>query len=320
MKKRLLAMAVAAAITLSVGSAFAAPVQLDGSASYQWRENTEDGARDTDGGIFIFKINALMNVDKHFDLYARFAAEGLSGKNNDGTALGSDLADPNKSFDAAIDQYGFIYKNAGVDYKLGRQGVTVGSTALLYNHAGKIGNHIFADGVTITGTAGATNLQAMAVQEDDIDSNHNKLYALSASYNPAKDWTIGGIVAKYKTDADTTNHWAVNTAYSFGNTTAFGEYTKSDADMLDTAYAVGVKYAIDKKNSISVTNFKVELNGDIGKQTDFDNNMKGFSYSYIHQFTKDTGLDITFQDKEYISGANDGKGVTSFRTTVNYSF
>lgn len=310
-------MAVAAAITLSVGSAFAAPVQLDGSASYQWRENTEDGLKDTDGGIFIFKINALMNVDKHFDLYARFAAEGLSGKDNSGKALGSDLADGYKNFDAAIDQYGFIYKNAGVDYKLGRQGVTVGATALLYNHAGKIANHVFADGVTITGTAGATNLKAIAAQEDDIDANHNKLYALSASYNPAKDWTVGGILAKYKTDSDTTNHWAVNTAYNFGDTTAFGEYTKSDANSEDTAYAVGVKYALDKKNTLSVTNFKVEKYGDMGGQTDFDNNMKGFSYSFAHQFTKDTGLDITFQDKEFL---DTGKGVTSFRTTVNYSF
>lgn len=320
MKKRLLAMAVAAAITLSVGSVFANPVVLDGSASYQWRENSEDGLRDTDGGIFTFKLNAKMNVDKHFDLYARFAAQGLSGNNVDGTALGSDLADATKNFDAAIDQYGFIYKNAGANYKFGRQGVSVGATALLYNHEGKIANHIFADGVTVTGTAGATQLKAIAVQEDDIASNNNKLYALAASYNPSKDWTIGGTVAKYKTDVDSSKHWAVNTSYTFADATLFGEYTKSDADTLDTAYAVGVSYAIDKKNTFTVTNFKVELNGDIAGNTDFDNNMKGFYYSYNHQFTKDTGLNITYQDKEYISGSKNGNTVNSFRTTVNYSF
>ncbi|MEN6565447.1 MAG: hypothetical protein ABFC57_04035, partial [Veillonellales bacterium] len=79
-----------------------------------------------------------------------------------------------------------------------------------------------------------------------------------------------------------------------------------------------VAYKFDNKNTVSVTNYKVETNGNINAMTTFDSNRKGFYYSADHNFTKDTALHLLYRDMSVVKGAADDN--TSFRATVSYNF
>lgn len=314
MKKALL-LATAAATVLSSSVALANPVELDGKIAYQYRSNTNEETGDKTGNKFTFTLNTLTKLDQHFDLYARIAAQHV-------TQLGfaADFADKSKHTEGGIDQYGFIYKNAGVDYKIGRQAVTLGETALLYNTAPNIGQNKFADGVTITTKTGVTDLKVVAVQEDNIGDNDNKLFAVQASYAPAKNWKVGGVLAKYdykdSTEKDT-NHWALNAGYTLGKAGLVGEYTQSSADNDNKAYAAGVTYDFDGVNSAYVYAHRTEEQGDIGQMTDFDPGDKGMYYGFDHKINKDTTLSLFYKDNENVKS---GKDNTSFRTTLTYKF
>lgn len=312
MKKALLL--TLAATMLSSGVALADPVELTGNVALQYRSNTNEVSGDKEGYKFTFTLNALTKLDAHFDLYARLGAQHVTEKSF------ADFADSSKHTDGAIDQYGFLYKNAGVDYKIGRQALTLGETALLYNTAPYIGQNMFADGVTATTKTGVTDVKVVVAQEDRSGDQDNKIYAVQASYSPAKDWKVGAVVARYDYEDGTksdTNHWAVNAGYTFGKAGAVAEYTESSANADNKAHAIGMTYAFDSKNSAYVFAHRTEANGDMGAWTDFDNNQKGFYYGFDHKINKDTTFSLFFKDNEYLDS---GKDNTSFRATVSYSF
>lgn len=314
MKKAML-LAAAAATVLSSNVALANPVQLDGQVAVQYRTNTNEESGNHDGAKYTFTLNALTQLDKHFDAYARLAAQYVTTE-----GFGNDFAAADKNGYASVDQMGFIYKNAGVDYKIGRQSVTLGETALLYNDAAYLGNDMFADGVTATLKSGVTDLKIVAVQEARDYNNSNKLYAVQASYKPAKDWKVGGVLAKYDREDATkkdTTHWALNAGYTMGKANFVGEYTQSNEDTKNTAHAYGVAYGFDEKNSAYAYHFSVADNGDIGAWTDFDNGQKGMYYGFDHKINQDTTLSLFYKDNEKI---DTGKDNTSFRVTVAYKF
>ncbi|MEN6568252.1 MAG: hypothetical protein ABFC57_18360, partial [Veillonellales bacterium] len=124
MKKRLLAAAVAAMITLSTGLALANPVELDGSVSYRYRVDHNQNSEDHNAGITRFTLNAKSEIAPQLSIYARFAAEGVS--NNNFTAA-KDYNDSD-NFLGEIDQYGFDYTNKGFEYKIGQQAAWIGGT------------------------------------------------------------------------------------------------------------------------------------------------------------------------------------------------
>lgn len=305
MNKKVLAATIIAALTLSAGAVFASPVDVDGTAKVQYRYNSKE---DKNGFIVTTILDAKTNVDKNVDFYFR----GAGQLTNDG--FGADYVDGSKDSVGGIDKFGFVYANKGFTYQFGRQDATVGATALLYNNNYKIGPDAFVDGLTVTGKSGVTDMKFIAAQEDNKDENN--LYALHASYSPAKDLTVGATVAKYDAVADS-NHWAVDAAYNFGKATISGEFTKSDADNKNKAYDLGVAYAFDSKNSAYVINYKVEDNGDINAMTDFDPNYKGFYYGFDHKMTKDTTLSVFYKDIEELGTKAEAN---SFRTTVTYKF
>lgn len=311
MQKRLLAAAIAAMVSLSTGIAMANPVQLDGSASYQFRQDKVDGYKDN-GSKYTVILNAKTNIEQNLDVYARLGAQGSTV---------ADFADykTGGNFAADVDQFGLAYNNAGFAYKLGRQDATVGATALLYNDNFMVGKNAFVDGLTVSGKSGVTDLKAIAVQEDNVGANDNKLYALSASYSPAQNWIVGATLAKYDNKATdvTTNHYALNAAYTTGKATIFGEYAKSDASDQNKAYDMGVSYNLDSNNTIGVGYVKVEANGDIGGHTDFDNNEKGIHYSFNHRVNDNSSVGVTYKANKEL-GTNIDK--SSLRATVNYNF
>jgi len=319
MKKRLLAAAVAATVVLSTASVFASPVEFDGTASYRYRVDTNETTSDEKGSILKVILNAKTNVAENLDVYARLGVEHLTNAN-----VGSDFTTAGKTSKGALDQFGFNYNNAGFNYKIGRQSATIGATALLYNNNYYVGRHSMVDGINITGKTGVTSIDFIAGQEDKASggstgSVDNRLYALHASYSPAKDWVVGATLAKYDyAGASDTNHWALDASYTSGKATYFGEYTKSSADSANRAYDLGVSYAFDAKNTAYVIAYNVQANGDMGAMTDFENNGKGFYYGVDHKFDNSTTGSLFFRQRSVVEGASNDN--TSFRATVTYKF
>lgn len=309
MKKKVLTAAVAAMITLTTGVVMANPVEIDGSASFRYRDDGYKG----NGNITRFTLNAKSEIAPNLSVYARFAAEGLSNR-----AIGKDFAD-NKDFIGEIDQYGFLYNNAGFNYKIGQQAPVIGGLGLLYDASGYLGNKDMGvvDGVNIKGKSGITSIDFLAAQENNSGNEDGKIYSVRASYNPTKALTLGATLAQYKETASDTNFYAADASYAYGKATYAGSYAKSNADAENKGYALGVSYAPDAKNTVWVYNYKVEENGNIADMTTFDSGKKGFYYGADHSFTKDTALHLFYTDRQKLS---DGVKDTSFRATVSYNF
>lgn len=314
--KKTVAAALAAALVLTTGAALAAPVEFDGEAKYQYRwqtyENFPDN-RDKDGGIASIRLNAKMELDKNVSVYARFAAQTLSGDH-----IGEDFNKARYGFShATIDQYGFIYNNADWSYKIGRQGLAISSAgATLLSSGAYIGKDMdFLTGVVATGQSGVTSLQFVAGQVDHGDANDD-VYSIHASYSPAENWTVGGTLARaeQKVEGDRT-FWGLDATYTIGKASFLVDYLNSNSSSADAARVFGVDYAFDDKNSFAVYNHKSERNADI--MTDWDQNQKGFYYIYNHKFDKATSFTLMYKDNEYL---NDNREYDSLRATVAYKF
>lgn len=307
MKKKILTAAVAAMITLTTGVVMANPVEIDGSASFRYRADEVNGAKDKNGITKII-LNAKSEIDPNFSVYARLGVEGLR---NEG--FGKDF---NKAgtFVAEVDQYGVVYKNAGFNYKVGRQDLFFG-TGLLFDNTGDVGKNKFLDGLTVTGKSGVTDLQVVTVQTDSVGPDNAKLYGIHAAYNPAKNLTLGGAFAQVKDAGEKVNVWAVDAKYIDGKVTYAADYAKSDVNTDDQAYSVGASYAVDAKNTVWVTAYKVEDNATFA--TTYEPNAKGVYYGLDHSFTKDTALHLFYRDAKQVVGTDKN---TSFRATVSYNF
>ena len=324
MKKKALTAALAAAFVLTTaGSVFADPLEFNGQVSFQHRVNTDTtnpANDDFTNNIFKVILNAkAANVIDNVDLYFRFGGEHLSdagsGRDFNKTYYG---ADKRNAF--ALDQFGFVYKAGGFNYKIGRQDITIGATALLYNNDANVGKHGFVDGVTVTGKSGITDLKVIAAEADSASDDNDKVYSISASYPATKDLTLGATVAKYDSATDPVkdaNVYAINASYAISKKLeAFGEFAKSDASDQNKAFDVGLNYAFDNKTSAYVITHKTEANADLGGNTDFENNEKGWYYGVNHKLTKDSTLKFFYKDNKYLTGGKE----TSFRTTYVYKF
>lgn len=310
--KKIITAALAAAMVLTTGVAFAAPVEFDGQVKVQYRAQTKEANPDTTGGIFSFRLNAKTALSNNVDLFARFAAQSLSGDH-----IGPDFNTTKYGTNVVvIDQYGFILKDSGFQYKVGRQGLSISPTALLYSSEGYIGDrHGLFDGVVATGKSGVTSLQVVA-GKSDIDTK-DKVYSVHASYSPVKDWTVGGTVAKSNpnTGSDKT-YWGTDVQYTIGKANFVADYLKSDADTRNDALVLGVSYAFDIKNTLSA--YAHNTGGNSNIYTDWDNDEKGAYYIYNHAFDKNTALNLLYKDNtKKVSNGNDN---TSFRATVSYKF
>ena len=313
MKKKLLMAAIAAMIAMPTTAALAAPVELNGQIEAQY---SHDNATHDDGSKLTFTLNAKTNVAKNVDFYGRFAAQAITtaGFRNDfRTGTGAYKEDTKNMYE--IDQYGFLYNNAGVNYKLGRQGATIGATALLYSTEGYVGRDLMSDGVSIKTKSGVTDISVTALRE--VYGPSNKIYAVAASFKPCKDWTLGTTLARYDAENDR-NYWAVNTGYELGKANFTAEYAKSNASEANKAYDFGVNYGFDKKTSAFVTYYHVDANGDMGGLTDFENNHKGMYYGVNHKLDDRTTMKLFFRDIQTLTNAADKS--KQFRATFSYQF
>ncbi len=325
MKKKALCAAIAAAFVLTTaGTVFANGVEFDGGISYQFRQNTSDGADDTSGTRFNFILNGKApEVSKNIDLYFRLAGQRTNGI--DGWR-DFEVRDENSSETSvfALDQFGFNYHNAGWNYKIGRQTTFVGATGLLYDDTAAFGKHIFGDGITVTGKTGATDIKVSAVEFDFYDGTNPKLYTAAASYKPSKKLTVGSTLARLTFEGEHANVWAVNAGYDISSKlNVYAEYAKSNADEDNKAYAFGGSYGIDSKNTFWTVYSRVEEGSTFSSQptenqsTTFDYGRKGMYYGFDHKFDKTTSLSLFYKDMKDL---DDNQNHTSFRTTVSYKF
>ncbi len=310
--KKIITAALAAAMVLTTGAALAAPVEFDGQVKTQYRSNTTDGASDKQGGIFGIRLNAKTALSNNVDLFARFAAQSLSGDK-----IGPDFDTAKYGTNVAvIDQYGITVKDKDFQYKIGRQGLSISPTALLYSSEAYIGENMsFFDGVVATGKSGVTSLQVAIGKSDQ--STKDKVYSLHASYSPAKDWTVGGTLAKSNPNAGSDKtYWGTDVQYALGKANFVADYLKSDADANNDALVLGVSYAFDNKNNLSIYSHDTGSNSHIA--TDWDPKQKGAYYIYNHTFDKTTALNLLYRNNQKTeAGADDN---TSFRATVSYKF
>lgn len=328
MKKKALIAAMAAAFVLTTaGSVFANGVEFNGSTNFQFRQNTMDGADDVSGNRFQFILNGTApEVNKNIDLFFRVAGERTSGIPNFRDFETKDKTDTSVF---ALDQFGFNYKNAGWNYKVGRQSTFIGATGLIYDDTGAFGKNIFGDGITITGKAGATDIKLSAVEFDFLDNVNPKVYTGAVSYNPSKDLTVGGTFARATYAGEHANIWAVNAGYNLTDKlNVYGEYAKSNADDENKAYAIGGSYGLDSKNTLWAVYSRVEAGSTFSsypngnQSTTFDFGGKGMYYGFDHKFDKTTSLSVFYKDMKDINPESDdfGKNYSSFRTTVSYKF
>jgi hypothetical protein len=318
--KKVVAMLLAGA-TLSMTTAAFAEVNFSGDVSVKYEKDTADGQDDVSGNISTLRVLAEADLGSNWSFYTRLGAQHVS-KVGLGDFIDSGAYDLDKKSVASLDQFGFIHTGKDFTYKIGRQDVAVGTTALLYSRAdSNIGKHNFVDGITATGKSGIMDLSAVVAKEDNISgSSDNRIYAVRAGYSPIENLNWGVTLGRYQNkeaDAESTNHWAVDGTYTLGKSSLTAEYTKSNSDSENKAYATTLGYDFDGKNAVSVTAFRVQENGDMGGYSDFDNSNRGIHYGITHQINDATSFEAVYKDQKDIYTKEKN---TALEISVTYAF
>jgi hypothetical protein len=316
MKKGIAAL-VAGLILAGAPAVYAEELKVTGEVTVKYERDTADDDA-VSGTMSTFKLNLEQELSPRFSLYARLAGQ---------RATQPALADfntaayaENTQSVAAFDQFGFIFKPDNLTFKVGRQGTAIGTEALLYKRDDDgIGKHVFVDGLTVDGKVGAVDVSAYAVREDNEAGNpRGKIYAIRTGYSPTDNLNWGLTLGRYQNeDAGSTNHWAVDGTYEFGKSSFAAQYTKSSADADNKGFVMNLSYDFDGKTAVSLIAFRMEANGAMGGQSEFDGGNKGYYYALTHKFSEAANLEVVYKDQEQLS---DGNKNGKFEAKMSYSF
>lgn len=315
--KTIIAIIVAGMILSMAPPAAAAPVETSGTVSIKYEVDTAADTPTESGMMYTFTLRGEKKIGKGLSIYGRFGAQYASNPvvgDYDLSFYGQDV----KAV-AAVDQFGLIYKSNKLVYKLGRQDIAVGVTELLYNRPEtNIGNNAFVDGISVNGSIGAVDVTAIVARENNIWLPNNSFYALRTGYNLSKNTNLGLTLAQYQYyNAETSHHWAVDGTVVFGKNSLTAEYTQSGQGEENKAYALTWNYKFNDKTTLYVINFRVEANGDMGKQSEYDNNNRGFYYGITHAFTDKLLLEVVYKDQALLT---DNSKNTKVEVTLTNSF
>lgn len=316
MKQRITALLLAGLAAATPAYA-AAPVAVSGDVAVKYQHDKADGEPSLSGGVYTLRLKGEADLGGGWGLYARLGAQYAAKPAQADYNLDA-YGETEKSV-AALDQFGLTYKNAQGEYKLGRQELGVGTTALLYSRAdSNIGKHAFVDGLTASGKVGVTDLALAIACEDNAGGDDNKLYAIRGGFSPNERVNWGVTYGRY--DGETSggsNHWAVDGTYTQGKHSWTAELAKSNRSSDNKAYAASWNYGVNDKTAVFVTAFRVETNADMGQQSDFDNGNRGVHYGVTHQLSSADSLEVTYKDQKVISS---GQNNASFEAVWTRSF
>lgn len=278
-------------------AASAAPVSLSGDTTLKYESAAVADASVESATRFSIRLLAEKKLTETWSLYARLGAQYTTNPLFTDFNTAAYAADAKAA--TAIDQFGAVYKAESFSAKLGRQTAMIGSTLLLYNRDdANIGKDAFVEGIKLEAAAGRFDLSGIYARENNLWTANNDLFAVRAAYNFSKHANLGLLYGQYRyLDGNTTRHWAVDGTVKSGKHTFTAEYTQSDASDQNKAYALVWNYAFDDKTSLCIKNFRVETNGDMGKQSDFDNNHQGFHYGLTRAFNKTLSLELVYKSQ-----------------------
>ncbi len=289
--------AIITCVLFSTAPATAAPLEINGAATIRYEADSAGNAPTEGGTTYTITLRGEQPIAKNLSLFARLGAQYAS---NPG------LADFNPAFHgqntkavATIDQFGLIYKPNKQRFSLGRQEAIVGNMALLYSRSEtNIGKGAFVDGFSFNGSIGAIDISAIAARENNLWVTNNSLYALRGGYNLSPSLNMGFTWAQYKYhDANTTHHWATDATATLGKSTVMAEYAQSNSNNENKAYALTWSYNFNEKTALYMTNFRVDANADMGRQSDYDNNNRGFYYGVTHALNDDLSIELIYKDQ-----------------------
>lgn len=303
--KNLLATILTGVIFSTMPVAAASPLEISGTATIKYESDTADNTPTQSGTMYSITLRGEQKIGQNLSLFARFGAQYASNPT---------LADFNPAVlaqdakvAAGIDQYGLIYKPNSLTFILGRQEALVGTTALLYSRSEtNIGNDAFVEGLSINGTVGSIDVSALAAKENNLWISNNRLYAVRGGYNVSPNLNLGLTWAQYHNvqDAETTHHWAADASVKFGKNAILAEYAQSNKSNENKAYAITWNHAFSEKTALYITNFRVEANADMGKQSDFDNNNRGFYYGITHSLNDNLSMELIYKDQVQLHDAS----------------
>ena len=318
MKKALAALALlGTSFALPPTVMAAEPIQWSGDVSLKYEKDTASDEDDRSGFISTFRLKAEAYLGSGWSLYSRLGAQHTSQAGL--SDLNPDEYGEEKTFAIALDQFGVKYKTQDWLFNLGRQDVTIGSTALLYSRPDtNIGRRAFVDGLTINGAVRQWDLAVVAAREDNAAGfENNKLYAVHAERKLSERVSAGLTVGRYEAADNHTDHWALNSTYAYKGASLTGELAESNAGNANKAYALKLEKAINDKTTPYITWFRVEENASMGGQSDFDAGKRGIHYGITHTITDKDSLEIVYKDQKTIGSSNKD---TALEVTYTRSF
>lgn len=350
--KKSLAMALAASFVMSAaGTVFAAEVpnpfdiKFDGSINVQSRTDVRTNGPAADVTASGIKSTLTLNAEKaltnNLSLYSRFTYQGFS--NTTAEDKQADYID--EKYNGTFDAFGFKYQNAGINYVLGSQAMTIGATGIVYDN-GWIGNHSLPYALKVNGKSGATDLTAFYAKTNYQNGYENdKFYGVQGQYAINSKTSVGGFYAHDSYGAYTTridanhnflygkdsiNYYGVNVSYKFDNKLGFvAEYIKSSADQDSKGYIGSFNYAFDKNTTAGLSYYNIEdqaaiVDGNWASATTAPfSNAKGYIVSVGHKLGTDVTLNASYDTQDKINavghaGASVDRNRTKVGVTVNF--
>lgn len=285
MKKKLLAAAVMAALTVSTASVFAAAPTFSGDANIEWNNQTDSASDYLTNRI---RLSMDAGIDNTFYLHSRARMDN-NLKHGDG--------DHNVTFDQA-------YLGA----KIGNTDITVG------RHSLYSGQGLLMDDDNFSGVKAETTLDNVKVSGfygHDKDANDISLAEMATSFGKVN---VGANYLKQ----DDTKYWGVNAATRITNNALFNlEYVKN-SDTSANGYLAEVKFGnAAKKGDVDYSLIYRDIDaGAIDNHTTNGNyiDSKGFKVKADYKVSDNANLAI-YHDM----GKNKTTDADQKRTNVEFS-
>lgn len=327
MKKKLLMALTTSLVIAGLGTACAEEaadnaVKFDGNVTFHFRSQRDTDASDVLTKRNAFKttltLNATAPLSEQLDAYARFTFQYANDK--DRGAFARDFF--NKAGDsssAAIDAYGFKYKNAGYTYVVGTQALTLGA-GMAYDN-GYVGKNALPYAINVSKKVGAVNLNVIAAEtnyQNNIDND--KFYTVQGNYDVSAKTNLGAMVTyvdygkdtatKYNLDKDATLFSLYGSHKLNDKATVSAEFLTSSVSDQNTGLQTSLSYKLDEKNGLGASYYYIE---DQANLFDYNaagitgwpfNNVKGVMVSWSHKFDKNTTLKLA--DFNYDTIEKDG--------------